>query len=404
MSKLRGFEKPTGFHDMPPELARKKRILEERVRNQFERWGYEEVLTPTLEFYDTVGKASAILKEKMFKCMDQQGNTLILRPDQTAPIARMVASVLKKKPLPLRLSYHSNVFRAQENEAGRHAEFYQSGVELIGLPNTEADAEVIALAIEALQACYLESFQLAIGHVTLLDGFIRERIKDDSAVLRLKEYLGQRNMVGFHQELDLLGVSERTKKELAILLRISPGKEQLLHIRKLTHSPQVQQAIEQLEEIWNHLDGYGVTSSIVFDFSLIGQIHYYTGMYFEGYSTNLGFPLLSGGRYDQLLSCFDRPLPATGFALDINRVMEASPFTGDSPKRFIIGYKPLYHRQAIKKAISLRKEGNVVILHRLDDAFSYKEWVTEQDRVILLTGEGEERYDVNDCDAERKNL
>lgn len=132
MAKPREFEKPTGFRDFPPSLAAKKRAVEERIHRCFERWGYQEVITPTLEYHDTVGRASAIPEEKLFKLIDREGKTLVLRPDQTAPIARVVGSVLREVPVPLRLLYHGSVFRAQERSAGRNAEFFQSGVELVG--------------------------------------------------------------------------------------------------------------------------------------------------------------------------------------------------------------------------------------------------------------------------------
>ncbi len=123
MGKLRQFEKPTGFRDFPPPTAAKKRLLERRVQTCFQQWGYREVLTPTLEYFDTVGAASAIPEYKMFKLIDREGKTLVLRPDLTAPIARMVSSVMKDEPLPLRLFYHASVFRAQDDSA-RTVEFF----------------------------------------------------------------------------------------------------------------------------------------------------------------------------------------------------------------------------------------------------------------------------------------
>ncbi len=389
MTKLRSFEKPTGFQDLPPQLTRKRRKIEEQIRQTFERWGYEEVVTPTLEFYDTVGKASAIPEQKMFKCMDHQGNTLVLRPDQTAPIARMMASVLKNEPLPQRLSYHGSVFRAQENEAGRNAEFYQSGVELIGQSSTEADAEVIALAVEALKSSRIESFQLAIGHVALLDGLIRERVEKEEDILRLKECLGQRNMVGFRHELRQLPISEKAKQELETIFCLRHEQAPLVQISQMTSSSQVLTAMDQIIETWNHLQAYGITSHLVLDFSLIGSIDYYTGVYFEGYSSNLGFSLLSGGRYDHLLASFGRPLPATGFALYMHRVMEASDLQVDQPQSVVLCYTPEKHEQAIKKAMMLRKQGQAVVLHRLDDSEDMGELTACFDQVIWCTDEEE---------------
>jgi ATP phosphoribosyltransferase regulatory subunit len=157
----------------------------------------------------------------------------------------------------------------------------------------------------------------------------------------------------------------------------------------MTSSSQVLTAMDQIIETWNHLQAYGITSHLVLDFSLIGSIDYYTGVYFEGYSSNLGFSLLSGGRYDHLLASFGRPLPATGFALYMHRVMEASGLQVDQPQSVVLCYTPEKHEQAIKKAMVLRKQGQAVVLHRLDDSENMNELTAYYDQVICCTGEEE---------------
>lgn len=365
LQKPQPFEKPMGFRDYPPQWVRKRREIEKRIQACFSQWGYQEIVTPTLEFYDTVGKASAIPEQKMFKCMDRNGNTLVLRPDYTAPIARVVASILQDQPLPLRLSYHANVFRAQENEAGRSAEFYQSGVELIGLSHAEADAEVITLAIEALQACQVPKFRLSIGHVGLMKAWIEERISDQELVRNLNTDLEQRNMVDFRQRIESLDAESATKEELLALLHIST--EPFAYFRAKTSSKIVVQALSHLEEIWDSLRDWGVLSSVTFDPTLTGSLHYYTGITFEGYAASSGFPLLSGGRYDQLLNRFGRNLPATGFALKMNRLMESSTIDPEISKGVTICYPTHLRKEAYHKAQALRQQGKAVTL-QVDDS------------------------------------
>lgn len=147
MSKPKGFEKPAGVRDYLPYAAEKLRAIERSVLDCMSGWGYRQILTPTMEYYDTVGMASSTSDRKLFKLLNNRGTTMVLRSDMTAPIARVVASMLKEEPLPLRLSYHANVFRAIEEEAGKEAEFFQTGVELVGDDSPEADAEVVALAV-----------------------------------------------------------------------------------------------------------------------------------------------------------------------------------------------------------------------------------------------------------------
>lgn len=148
------------------------------------------MMTPTLEYYDTVGVASSTSDQKLYKLLNNRGQALVLRSEMTAPVARVVASLLKDEPLPLRLSYHANVFRAIEEEAGREAEFFQTGVELVGDDSPEADAEVVALAISSLQAAGVKSFKIAMGHVGFLNGLFQEALPElPEAQEELKSHL-----------------------------------------------------------------------------------------------------------------------------------------------------------------------------------------------------------------------
>ncbi len=379
MGKLRQFEKPTGFRDFPPPTAAKKRLVERRVQACFQRWGYREVLTPTLEYLDTVGAASAIPEYKMFKLIDREGKTLVLRPDLTAPIARMVSSVLKGDPLPLRLFYHASVFRAQDDSA-RTVEFFQSGVELVGDPSPEADAEVIALAVEALSACEILPFQLAVGHVELLDGLLREQVEDPQQVEQLKECLGARDVVGYKERVAQLNLSPEGKELLLRLPHLSGGKDRLESLRPQMRSRRVENAVRHLWEMWEALEDFGASRHVVLDLSLVGSLHYYTGVYFEGYALPSSFPLVSGGRYDRLLERFGRPVPATGFALKTDRLMEASPAADQEMERVLLVYPRSARREAIRRAQELRREGKAVILQVADDPDQRTE--IDADRVV----------------------
>ncbi|GGE04298.1 ATP phosphoribosyltransferase regulatory subunit [Marinithermofilum abyssi] len=367
MAKPREFEKPTGVRDFPPRVAEKKRAVEERVRVCFERWGYREVITPTLEYFETVGGASAIEEHKLFKLLDRDGQTLVLRPDQTAPIARVVASMLREEPLPLRLYYHANVFRAQENEAGRNAEFYQSGVELVGDASPEADAEVVALAMEALQACEIEPLQIVVGHIGLLDGLLSERLTDRSQAALLKESLGQRNFVAYRNQVRRFQLPKEDEENLLSLLRIRGNREQLTVLRDLAHTGRTREAVSHLEAMWDALEDMGAAGHVVLDLSLVGSLDYYTGIYFEGYGSAKGAYLVSGGRYDRLLEQFDRPTPATGFGLKTDRLMEASPSFDREGERIALAYSPKAREEAFREARRLREAGQAVFLYRFKE-------------------------------------
>ncbi|OYD08143.1 ATP phosphoribosyltransferase regulatory subunit [Paludifilum halophilum] len=390
MGKPRDFEKPMGVRDWPPEAVAQKRWIEKRVEARFQHWGYREVMTPTLEYFETVGGASAIQDHKLFKLLDRQGQTLVLRPDQTTPIARVVASVMKEVPLPLRLFYHANVFRAQEREAGRNAEFYQSGVELVGGDTPEEDAEVIALAVESLQACEISPIQLAMGHIGLLDGLLMERLEEAEAVADLKDCLGRRNMVEFRERVEALELNAGEKKELFSLLEIRGTREILGTLRDRAASRRTREAINHLEAIWEALEDWGVASEILLDLSLVGSLDYYTGVYFEGYGAD-GIYLLSGGRYDRLLERFGRSSPARGFALKTDRLVEAGgDKTREKMEHIALVYPRRLRRKAFRQAKKWREQGVAVSMHVKEAGSLPAEERQRLDRIVEIEGDDDD--------------
>jgi ATP phosphoribosyltransferase regulatory subunit len=365
------FEKPIGFQDVPPKLARKKRELESRLSHVFSSWGYQEVMTPMLEYAETVGRASAISEDKMFRLIGQERAMLILRPDQTAPIARMVNSLLQHETLPLRLFYHASVFRTQEHAAGRRAELYQSGVELIGESGVKADAELIALAITALQTCQSSSFRLVVGHVELLAGLLESVCPSREKRAQLTDFLINRDYVGFEVLLQQLEDQEAVSN----ILQLCRGLDKKEYLEPLLSHPsnRVGKATKQLIRIWEILEDYGYESYLTVDIRLLGNIDYYTGMYLEGYADGVGFAILSGGRYDQLYQQFGRPLPATGFAFRMNNLIETCNIDCRVPTKTTLYYPKAKRKAAIAKAKELRDSGYTVVL-QIDDTLTEIVW------------------------------
>jgi len=362
LSKPKGFEKPVGVKDYLPHAVSKLRGIERSVLDCMRRWGYEQIMTPTLEYYDTVGVASATSDQKLFKLLNQRGTTIVLRSDMTAPIARVVGSLLKEQPFPLRLSYHASVFRAFEEDAGRDAEFFQTGVELVGDASPEADAEIIALAIASLQAAGVRSFKIAVGHVGFMNGLFEETLPGREAEQEeLKGCLLQRDHVGYRHILGRLALDEAWRAELEGILRLRGGREVCDQALLLSLNEGARKAIGHLSEMWDVLDAYGVQEHVLIDLTMIGDFSYYTGMTFEGYAANLGFPVCSGGRYDNLLAQFGRPAPATGFALKTTRILEVVDEEPAAPEKTLIVYTEKTRGQALAEAQRLRAEGRIVV-------------------------------------------
>lgn len=391
--KPRGFEKPIGMRDILPETVRKMRMVETRIGALFAKWGYDEVVTPTLEFDDTIGGASSTLSNKLFKLLDKHGHTLVLRPDMTTPIARIVSSVMRQEPLPLRLSYCAHIFRAQENEAGRDAEFKQMGAELIGDASPDGDAEILALAIAGLQTCAIEPIKLAVGHVGFLNAFLRKYVGDDDMRGRLKRKLNENNYVGYRQLVDQLALADGVKARLHALLSWRGDRRLLQQRLEAPSSAQEKAALRHLCELWDALDTYGVTPYVTLDLSLAGKMNYYTGVYFEGYTEGHGFPLLSGGRYDKLLALFGRPAAAVGFQLKLDRVMAMSPLAETQPPHVLIAYDPSQRLKALQMAMDGRRAGRRVTMQVATqlDAKTLKHMRKRYDDVTVLRGKSDEK-------------
>jgi ATP phosphoribosyltransferase regulatory subunit len=368
VSKPRVFEKPIGVKDYLPDAVARLRKIERDVLACMNKWGYQEIMTPTLEFYDTVGAASSTSDSKLFKLLDKRGTTMVMRSDVTAPIARVVSSLLKEQPLPLRLSYHSNVFRALDDEASKETEFFQTGVELVGEQSSDADAEIVALAIESLRAAGVDGFKIALGHVGFLNGLFGETLPNSiEAQTQLKALLLARDYVGYREAVNRLVLSDDARMELEGILRLRGGQEVLQQAQALSGDANAKAAIAHLNEVISVLDEYGLASNVMIDLTMIGDFSYYTGMIFEGYAANMGFPVCSGGRYDNLLNVFGRPAPATGFALKTNRILEA---VGQTPfeqiERTVLTYTAKTRKETLQQAQQLREQGNIVETRRID--------------------------------------
>ncbi|MFC7679230.1 ATP phosphoribosyltransferase regulatory subunit [Paenibacillus sp. GCM10028914] len=363
MSKPKGFEKPAGVRDYLPHAVTRLRRIEQQVLACMDRWGYRQIMTPTMEYYDTVGVASSTSDQKLFKLLNNRGTTMVLRSDITAPIARVVASLLKEEPLPIRLSYHANVFRAIEEEAGREAEFFQTGVELVGDDSPEADAEVVALAIESLQAAGVEQFRIALGHVGFLNGLLEEvlpeRVEDQE---NLKHDLLNRDYVGYRNTISALQLNESQTIKLEGILRLRGGREICEQALELSGNPLARSSIDHLCKVWEVLEAYDVSEHVLIDLTMIGDFSYYTGMTFEGYAAEIGSPVANGGRYDKLLQQFGRNIPATGFALKTNRILDGVRVE-ETPARLpvLIQYTVEQRKEGLAKAALLRSEGRVVV-------------------------------------------
>lgn len=360
-------EIPYGTRDFLPNETAGKRTIETKLANMFTEWGYDEVVTPTIEYLDnlTLGSSHS-LEPHLFKLFDKDNRTLALRHEMTTPIARVVSSRLQDSPLPIKLSYISTVFRYEQTQAGRQCEFNQAGAELMGSTSPAADAEIIALAIEGLLRTGLKDFKLCLGQVEFLNGVMEQYNLTEAVKNELRTAMENRNLVKLANVVDTLDLSSSAKNVLKRLPLLNGGAELLKSAYDLALNEQSRRALDNLSEIYRLLKAYGVANYVQFDLGIIRDFNYYTGMVFEAYTAVLGYPLCGGGRYDHLLADFGSACPATGFAMGIERILLALERQGiepaDKSKDVYIGYAQGKAEIAIKKALELRKQDKTVEL------------------------------------------
>lgn len=367
--KKNGFvpQLPYGTRDFLPKEAKHKRVVEETLAELFSRWGYNEVITPTYEYLETLSiSGGADLTDKLFKFFDKNNSLLALRADMTTPIARVAATRLKDNDPVQRLFYLTNVFRQEEAQAGRQCEFYQAGVELLGEPGPAADAEVVALAVQAMLDAGLTNFQIGLGQVEFINGLMLESRLSEEECQHIKECMVLRDLVGLETVLAESGVAEQTR-EVIKSIPLLHGKEELLErAYTMINNDISRAALDNLADIYQLLKSYGMEQYVNFDLGIIRDFDYYTGMVFEGYTPGLGFPICGGGRYDHMLHSFGADCPATGFALGIERILLALERQQIAPeynqKEVYIAWNTGSLNKAIKEAVKLRQLGKTVEL------------------------------------------
>ncbi|CAM3903597.1 ATP phosphoribosyltransferase regulatory subunit [Mesobacillus zeae] len=380
------FEKPLGMRDTLPDLYERKQHVRAAVESEMKRWGYRFILTPTLEYYETIGEASAILDQQLFKLLDKEGHTLVLRPDMTAPIARVAASKLLKEDLPLRLGYCASVFRSQQREGGRPAEFEQIGAECIGDKTVSADGEMIALSIASLKEAGLENFQLSVGHSAFVKELFVHILGTEERARGLMKYLYEKNYVGYREHVKSLPLSSIDTQRLLSFLELRGGQEVLEKAHSLIELGQGKEAIGDLEELWGILVDYGEEERIFFDLTLVSHMSYYTGIVFEIYAGQVGFPIGSGGRYDGLLRKFGKITGATGFAIRLDSLLEALGERGESGQPACILFSPERRKEACGLAASRRKQGEWVVLQDISGVSNLDACTKQFSDTVFLVG------------------
>lgn len=364
---------PEGVRDIYNSECAKKLVLQENLHKLLKKYGYHAIETPTFEYFDIFGKEIGTTPSKdLYKFFDREGNTLVLRPDITPSVARCVAKYYSEEDLPVRLCYMGNTFINNTSYQGRLKESTQLGAEMIGDNSVDADAEIIALMVNALKTAGLQEFQIGIGHVGFFKGLVEAANLTEEAEAELIELLSNKNFFGVEEWMDSLCLSADLKELFSMLGSLSMTEDMLNRAKSLADAyPAVLEALERLELLLQVLSCYGVEKYVSLEPGMISTYHYYTGIIFAGYTFGSGEPIVKGGRYDRLLPYFGKNAPSIGFAVVVDQLMAAlSRQKIEIPiqdNQTLIVYKESCQSEAIQKALSLREQGTNVSLVKRND-------------------------------------
>ena len=357
---------PVGVRDVLCEECAIKTDITEKIRENFRCYGYQQVESPTFEYIEVFSdeKLGSTKPEQMYRFFDRDGSTLALRSDMTPPIARIAATSYYQTPYPLRFSYFGNAFKYNEDYQGKLREFAQAGVELLGVNSSDADAEVIAVAVNSLLAAGIQNFKITIGDVEFFKGILEETGLPEEICKKLQQSIGNRDYVKSEEIVRAYSMPENIQKLFIELPNLVGSLDILTYAKRLTKNRNAKQAISRLQDLYQLLRNHEVEEYISFDLGMVNQLNYYTGIIFRGYTYDSGYPIVAGGRYDHLVEHYGAGMPAVGFSLKINElvsaVMKHSVSVPEKSPKTLVAYTDAGKAAACQIANEYRRDGMYV--------------------------------------------
>lgn len=395
---------PEGFNDILHNECFSKRNIENNIRRLFRISGYKEIESPTVEYYDVFYKENDLIsQETMFKFVDQYGRILVLRPDMTIPSARITATKFKEQKFPLKHFYIGNTYKYDEIGGGKQKEFTQAGVEIFGVDKPEADAEVIISAINALKTAGLEKFQIDIGQIDFFKGLIEEANLSEESVEKVRLLIDRKDYFGVEKVISQYSIRDEAKQLILDLPKLFGSVQVIDKVEKITKNERAYNALENLRSIIEIIDDYGLSDYVSVDLGLVPNFNYYSGAVFKGFTYGVGFPILSGGRYNDILANFGDNRSATGFALGINLIMMAldrQNIKAEKPQTdSIVCYNNSGRKMAFKIVEQLRKQGLTIELDLTGRELEYlKEYAKENQIGGMIFVSGAEDVEIHNLE------
>jgi ATP phosphoribosyltransferase regulatory subunit len=301
--------------------ARLRRSVEEIVMSVFDGWSYEEISTPTVDYYSLfehgMGSAQA---HRAFRFTDIDGRMLALRPDVTSGVARAAVTMFADRDRPLRLCYATQVFRQQpQSHAEWRRESTQTGCELLGVNTSAADLEVLVIASEILQRLGLEGAHLiTLNDVGIFNGIAARLELDAISRDEMRQLVDSRNGADLGRFLDGRQFDPVERRALAQLTQLSGKRGTIQNARGVITNAKSTEALDRIDLLWQMIESLGLEDNFEIDLGDVAKLDYYTGLTFNIYVEGAAARIGSGGRYDGLTAAFGKAEPAIGFVLDLD--------------------------------------------------------------------------------------
>lgn len=364
---------PEGVRDIYGMECERKLYLEQKLFSVLTGYGYHPIETPSFEFFDIFGKeVGTTPSNDLYKFFDREGNTLVLRPDITPSIARSAAKYYMDGDMPLHFCYKGSTFINHHSLRGRMKECTQLGAELMGDNTVDADAEILSMIVDCLQAAGLKEFQISVGHAGIFQGLVESAGFSEEEITELRGLLSNKNFYGVEEFVGNHNLPESLRKCFGMLSCMYTSADELNELLEAAREyEKVYTSLQRLEQLQQLLLIYGIDAYVSFEPGMVSDYHYYTGILLAGYTFGTGEPIVKGGRYDELLPMFGKKAAAIGFVVVVDQLLEAItrqqievPITYHTQ---LIVYSASHYEDAVVSARKARSTGGRVELIRFQE-------------------------------------
>lgn len=358
---MKEFSIPSGMRDLVLGEAQRKKQLQLAIEAKLDRWGYEEVITPTIEYYQTYSVGFDDLQEEsMYKFFDNSGRILALRSDMTIPIARVAATKFKDAKEALRFRYCANVFKVHETLSGNRNEITDCGIELIGVPAKQADLEIIVTALDALSVVGDVNITLEIGDIKFFQEACKSLDLSEKQQLQLADYVDRKSLKELETFLQEAKLPEDRQAFFNQLVWWNGDVSILEEAKQYAFNKELVVIIENLQTLYAQLEALDYHKNIAFDLGKVGNLNYYTGIIFDAFAEGVGLRVMSGGRYDNLIKKYGNDVPAIGFSIKLDQLVNVYNYK-DPIETIVIEFNETKSLEAIKKRQTFGKDKKVIL-------------------------------------------